>query len=344
MFAVRRMRLSCILLLAFLMSFLCAVPAFAEDAPADGASAENPLAGKSVLFVGDSICEAICEAAGGRWETGKSITGWAGRIIENNGMTGANLGKSGASVSNCRGANMVVNQLAAQSQVNTDYDYVIMHGGVNDAWDSAPVGEMTEGFDGPFVYSTFAGGLEDMFHYAKETFPNSQFGFIINFQLPSATYGRLSDMTEYVDMTIKICEKWEIPYLDLYNNESINGELKGTTTAYLHDYIHPNKDGYDIITPYVENWLKTVADGTYAFPSEEPSESSDAVSEESSEAESEPVAESGEASDETSETSSEGGWFSVGNVVSLVISILVLLAAIATLTFTLLQRRKNRSK
>ncbi len=328
------MRHFCILLLAILMSFLCAAPAFAEEAPA-----ENPLEGKSVLFVGDSICEAICEAAGGKWATGKSITGWAGRIIENNGMTGLNLGKSGASVSNCRGANMVVNQLAAQSQVNTDFDYVIMHGGVNDAWDSAPIGEITEGFDGPFVYATFAGGLEDMFQYAKKTYPNAQLGFIINFQLPSATYGKLSDMTEYVDMTIKICEKWEIPYLDLYNNESINKELKGTTTTYLHDYIHPNKDGYDVITPYVEDWMKTVADGTYTFPSEEPVESSEAVSEESSEAESEPAAESGD----TSETSSEGGW-STGTVVSLVIAILVLLAAIATLTFTLLQRRKNNSK
>lgn len=295
-----------------------------------------------MLFAGDSICEAICEAAGGRWETGKSIVGWAGRIIESNGMTGVNLGKGGASISNCRGTNTVVNQLAAHSQIKADYDYVIMHGGVNDAWDSAPVGGMAEGFDGPFDYTTFAGGLEDLFQYVKETYPNSQLGFIINFQLPKATYGRLSDMTEYVDMTIKICKKWKIPYLDLYNNEAINEELKGTTTAYLHDYIHPNKDGYDIITPYVEDWLKTVADGSYVFPPEETeaSKNAEAGLEETSEPESSGKS-AGSVTD--SEDPSESDGMTTSDIVALIISIASLIAAIVVLIVTILHFRKAHS-
>lgn len=48
---------------------------------------------------------------------------------------------------------------------------MILQGGTNDGWDNAPVGEMTAadkktGFDP----STFAGGLETLFSYAKRSF------------------------------------------------------------------------------------------------------------------------------------------------------------------------------
>lgn len=292
---------------------------------------EDPLEGKSVLFVGDSICEALCEWSNGRWPYGKDIVGWAGRIIYGHNMTGKNLGRSGASLSNCRGANTVINQLAQEK--NNTYDYVIMHGGANDAWDSAPVGEMTEGFNDSYDLTTFAGGLEDMFRYAKENFPNAQLGFIINFQIPKGTYGRLSDMSEYMDLAIQICEKWGIPYLDLYHDEDFNKELKVTTNTYLHDYIHPNGEGYDVIAPHVDTWLQTVADGTYRYPGQEISEE-EPVSEE-------PPSESSaaEAPSEETEVSEPSG---SGNTVTIVVIVACVVVAAAVAAFVLMRMRKPK--
>ena len=105
----------------------------------------NPLYQKSVLFVGDSLCEAACEL---KTEEYAPIAGWAGRIIRNNEMSGLNKSCGGASMSDCRGWNIVINQLIAMT--SNDYDYVILEGGGNDAWDSIPVGDITEGFEGPF--------------------------------------------------------------------------------------------------------------------------------------------------------------------------------------------------
>lgn len=212
------------------------------------------LKGKSVIFVGDSLCEAVCE-----WNDPVygSTVGWAGRIMAEKEMTGLNRSKGGASMSLCRGENTVINQLIAEK--DNKYDYCIIEGGGNDAWDSAPVGEMTDGFDGPFDMNTFAGGLEATFKYAKDNYSGSVFGFIVTFQMPAAQFGRMSDMSEYFALSKRICDKWDIPYLDLYFDENLNKYLlKGHTNECLPDTVHPNSKGYNILTPYIANWMETL--------------------------------------------------------------------------------------
>ena len=220
---------------------------------------QNALTGKSVLFVGDSITEAICEV---NIPQTRLMAGWPGRIGLANDMFFVNKGLSGASVSNCRGSNTVINQL--MSMKNYDFDLVIMHGGVNDAWDSAPVGAMTaltNKDETAFDQTTFAGGLEYLFWYATTYYPDAVKGYIINFRLPGSAIGRLSDMSEYFEVARAICDKWEIPYLDLYTNDEINDRLKGTTRYALGDYIHPNDRGYDILYPYVEQFCQCIMAG-----------------------------------------------------------------------------------
>ena len=81
----------------------------------------NPLFGKSVLFVGDSLCEAYCERESEEYSIKR---GWAGRIMLNNEMTGYNNSLGGASIGDCRGENLVINQLIAMK--DNSYDYVII--------------------------------------------------------------------------------------------------------------------------------------------------------------------------------------------------------------------------
>ncbi len=247
------------LLLALLLLLAVLVPIISMTVKADepdGSSAEeeNPLTGKTALFVGDSICEAMTE-----WgdPTYARTIGWAGRIFKSSGMTGINASRSGASLSNCRDTNTVIAQLATYK--SKTFDYVILHGGVNDAWDVAPVGEMTEGFAGPFDLSTFAGGLENTIRYAKEQFPDAIVGYIINFRLPASDIGSLSDMSAYFDEAKRICDKWGVSYLDLYSDIDFNYRvLKVESTEFLPDHIHPNSGGYNLLAPVIEAWMKTL--------------------------------------------------------------------------------------
>lgn len=212
----------------------------------------TPLNGKKALFVGDSISAGACDDP--------NHLGWAGRIAKNYSMTCDNNSVSGASLSTTRGTNRVINQLNKAKVTGTDYDYVVLHGGVNDAWDSVNVGKMSDSFDmSSFDTSTYAGGLEELFYYATNFYPNAKIGYIINFRI-TATYGRLSDMSEYFTMAKKICEKWNVPYLDFYFDDNFNNNiLKTSTKTYLVDLIHPNASGYDVITPYVSDWMARLA-------------------------------------------------------------------------------------
>ena len=240
------------LLLALTMAFSSAAPLFTASA------ADNVLKGKKILFVGDSICEAHVEQVD---DTKKATAGWAGRIGVKNEMDWLNKGKSGASVSTVRGSNTVIAQLKAV--LGSSYDFIILHGGVNDAWDQAPVGKMSAGIDpSTFDKTTFAGGLEELFAYARTNFPEAKLGYIINFRLPIAKIDSLHDMTAYFNVAKDICDKWDIEYLDLYNNEKLNSDLEvATSKKCLYDNIHPNTAGYDILAPVIEEFIKTLASG-----------------------------------------------------------------------------------
>ena len=248
--------LLCITLICVLLFTLC-VPVLADGQ--EGASddpAASPLNGLKVLFVGDSICEARVE-----WDdpVHKDSVGWAGRIAVSDGIINTNRSNSGASVSDCRGANTVQAQL--QKASGQPFDLVVLHGGVNDAWDGVSVGVMSDSTDmTTFDRKTFGGGLEFTFAYAKKAFKNAKFCFVINYQLPAAEKGvSLKDMSAYFDLAKQICDKWEIPYLDLYNNKEINDALEvSTSLTYLKDHIHPNSAGYDVIAPYIASFLRDV--------------------------------------------------------------------------------------
>ncbi len=217
---------------------------------------DSPLYGKSVLFVGDSITEAAVD-----WNNPltKHSIGWPGRIGYYNEMKFYNKGVSGASISNVRGNNLVVNQLLGSVGIAKNCDFIIMHGGVNDAWDKAPVGVMTDSFDpADFDRDTFGGGLEYTFYVATKQFPNAKLGYIINFRMTVST-GNLSKMGPYFDLAKQICDKWGIPYLDLFSDDNLNlNELKVSTTANLYDKIHPNASGFDILTPYIQTWMESL--------------------------------------------------------------------------------------
>jgi hypothetical protein len=92
----------------------------------------------------------------------------------------------------------------------------------------------------------------------------------------------LMDMDRYVDATIEICEKWGIPYLDLYHDEELVDALhpykKGSNgtkqyqTTYLYDFVHPSTLGFDLIYPYINEFLIGLIDPDYLEDKNTPDE------------------------------------------------------------------------
>lgn len=264
-----------ILLLSFLLIVSVAiVPVFAAKSVKDQypLDEESPLNGLSIGFYGDSICEGMVEMN----TEYAAVRAWAGRIAAANGCTFDNYGRSGASVSNCRGANTIMTQLVNSKNAGKQYDIIVLHGGVNDAWDDVAVGEITEDYPPISSYdpSTFAPALEQVLTYTEENFPDATICYIINFKFLNASMGiSLMDMDRYVDMTIAICEKWGIEYLDLYHNEELVEALHPYTTGpsgtkhyqntYLYDFVHPSTKGFDLIYPYINEFLIDLVDPDY---------------------------------------------------------------------------------
>lgn len=206
---------------------------------------------KTALFVGDSI-------SFGANDTPFHYS-WANRLADNMGIISTNNSEGGWALTPIRGTHaQIVNQF--ESVKGQQFNYVIMHGGVNDAGSGAPIGTVSEGFEpAGFDTSTYAGALENLFYTAKTYFPQAALGYIINYQIPLIPS---TDMGRYRETAIAICEKWEISYLDLHQNDHITDtvirpDLMGDEYN-LDDEVHLNHNGYDALTPYIKAWLKTL--------------------------------------------------------------------------------------
>ena len=209
----------------------------------------NPLYNKNVLTVGDSICEAARDVAVG------GLKGWASSIYQEFDANVTNSGKSGAAFSDCRYVKgnytypnaQIYNQIG-QHAGTTSFDYILIHGGVNDAWDNIAVGTISSSFDpDTFDLTTFAGGMEMAIYTAvKDQGNTAAIGYHINFAAPYHTAA--NDWGSYIPTAKAICEKWGIQYVDIY-------AMEFDTRLYTADYIHPNEEGYDVLGEYINPFM-----------------------------------------------------------------------------------------
>lgn len=208
----------------------------------------SPLLGKTSLYLGDSIAYGAGDSLG---------LSWAGRIAER-GISYENVAVSGWAVTNTAtsGRGQIVTQLDRAKK--SDYDFVILEGGVNDVLISEresahPIafGEITA--DGTeYDTSTICGAIEDLIVKTKAKFPNATVGYIIN-----NYYGATeTDMQKYISAVKTACEKHGIAYVDLYNDEYVKANF--VNSSHLPDNLHPNAAGYDILTKVIADWMETL--------------------------------------------------------------------------------------
>ena len=237
-------------------------------------SIANPLYGKTVVFDGDSICA-----------DGES-SGWAGRIGKNNAMTWHNTGEGGGTITAglyYEGEvprHWVSRYIEAIHSTYSTLDYLILEGGTNDAdiLADADIGSIDYANWTTFDDTNFVGALESLFYKATSYYPSAKIGFIIPQKMgidansgyntgssPSARRRR-----QFFELAIDVCKKWGIPYIDLWEGSPLCPKLTcyydSTKTSAQNieagkaytDGQHLTDVGYDIITPKIEAWMKTL--------------------------------------------------------------------------------------
>lgn len=242
-------------------SFNCVVN-WDENTRTIDISTKNNIAGKSIAFVGDSIC------CGTKWEGG-----YAKIIGDQNDMTVTNSGKGGATLArNVKWAadsdGYRPNIIDIVSGLDGEYDYIIVEGGVNDFWNGVPAGDISGAYDGGYDEMSMAGGLESIFNIIRNQHSSSKVGFIIIHD--PFTYNAEDNFEPYYQMMKNVCVKWDVPYIDLYEQNNTdngvnvkNSEMRrlyfGTDASPEGDGCHPNELGYKIIyADPITTWLKSL--------------------------------------------------------------------------------------
>lgn len=233
------------------------------ELPASINAMTNPLFGKSVIFNGDSICHA-------NDDTNKY--GWAGRIGTKNNMMWQNWAVGGGSFTNGGWGNYVITD---RDFGDANPDYIIIEGGTNDAdrigsilsgGNPANYGTLSlTGYDGNYTNDTYCGAIEFLFKKLLTNYPKAKIGVII-----AQKMGVSNDYTPagnnrraYFDTLMKLCVKWGIPYINLWDTARINPKLSiyytsGGVDNYYTDGQHLTPKGYEVITPMIEEWMKTI--------------------------------------------------------------------------------------
>jgi lysophospholipase L1-like esterase/outer membrane murein-binding lipoprotein Lpp len=205
---------------------------------------ENPLFGKSIVYKGDSILNGSNDTSGRR--------GWTGRIRDKNNMTMTNSAVNGALISDKgAGYHCIANNI---SNLPATADYVIFEGGANDYFNRMPIGTISDGYAATLDKTTFCGAFESVCKQILQKYPGKKIGYIIVYKLLNSTADR-TGQKEYFDKAREICEKWSIPYLDLWKTSGLDHNVN---PQFFADNVHVNDLGYDVTFEKVEAWLRTL--------------------------------------------------------------------------------------
>ena len=233
---------------------------------------ENPLIGKTGVFLGDSICAGQTVPAS---ETDYYGWGWAGRIGNNNLMSWYNLGINGASITRMTGRSCIQDELATAIQSHPTADYIIIEGGTNDADVISGSSEYSIGtfvpadYESTYDATTFCGAFETLIRNAINAYPTKKIGYIIPQKMGQFAES-LNRRRELFDVAKQICEKWGVVFIDIWGSTVLNPKISAyydssqtpeQNIANGKPYVdgqHLTDVGYDMITPSIEAWMKNM--------------------------------------------------------------------------------------
>lgn len=194
---------------------------------------KTSLYGKKLSVAGDSIC------------AGAGYLGGYGKIIaDENNMTFQNVGIGGSTIADyASDRGKICNMI---SQLNSDADYVLINGGVNDASLGVPIGTMTDRFDSDYDKTTFIGAMESICKELTNKFNGKKIAFILVHKMTNKYSNFYTGEDNYYIAQKKVLEKWGIPYVDLNVTTPPLNYISSLANVYTNngDGWHPNYLGY----------------------------------------------------------------------------------------------------
>ena len=198
---------------------------------------KNPYKNKTIIAFGDSIL------AGWGWKEGTGIIQPLKEKYTD--ATWINKAESGANmaVTSNPSHTPIVNQITSYTGAA---DAIIFDGGVNDINNSIPVGSIESGYDASYNTSTFCGALESSLQYIMNRYPLAVKLYII----PHSFAKDNSYVDSIYSKAIEICDKWNMPYLDMrkYSQIAMTSVNKDKYTynpnSKKGDGVHPNETWY----------------------------------------------------------------------------------------------------
>ena len=215
----------------------------------------SPYKGKTIVAFGDSII------AGWGWKEGTGIIQPLKEKYPD--ATWINKAESGANIaiSNNPAHTPIISQI--RSYIGQP-DAIIFDGGVNDLNNSIPIGSIESGYDASYNTGTFCGALESALQYIMDTYPLAVKLYII----PHSFAKDNSYVDSIYSKAIEICDKWNMPYLDMRKCSQIamtsKNKSKYTRNANtgVGDGVHPTETWYrKFYAPLVDQRLRDLGIG-----------------------------------------------------------------------------------
>lgn len=218
----------------------------------------NPYKGKTIVAFGDSIM------AGWGWKEGTGVVQPLKEKYPD--ATWINKAESGANFATTSNPEHTPIVTQIRSYTGTA-DAIIFDGGVNDINNSIPVGSIESGYDASYNTGTFCGALESALQYIMDTYPLAVKLYII----PHSFAKDNSYVESIYSKAIEICEKWNMPYLDMrkYAQIAMTSKNKGKYTRNANsgvgDGVHPTEPWYrTFYSPVIDQQLQFLGAGRVA--------------------------------------------------------------------------------
>jgi lysophospholipase L1-like esterase len=139
-------------------------------------------------------------------------------------------------------------------------DVVVVQLSTNDATSGGDLGELSSATTFAEIDSTtYTGGMEAVIAYAKETlgceiliYSNPEFRHDTGMYEPEA-------YDEMVQQTKKIAEKWDVDFLNMWEDEECKAVTDKQWKLWMGDAVHPTRAGY------LEWWTPMFQEVLYSY-------------------------------------------------------------------------------
>ena len=193
------------------------------------------MKGKTVIFLGSSVTY-------GSASDGESF---ADMLEKTEGINMIKEAVSGTTLADIGGTSYIARM---KKLPKVTADAFVCQLSTNDATRNIELGEISDSFSkDSFDTLTVCGAIEYIIAYVRETY-GCPIAFYTQARYDSEPYRKMAEKLYAVR------DKWNIHIIDLWNDERINGITDEERKIFMHDAVHPTREGYEKL------WLSKFAE------------------------------------------------------------------------------------